>query len=109
MRLAHAGPEHLDPSFVAGYDRKQGHPDPALDLAALSRLGMDRTWKLLDLGAGTGQLALAAAAAVRRVMAADVSTPMLDRLSARAVQAGLSNVVCVRAGFLSYHDEGARD
>ena len=27
--LAHAGPEHLDPAFVAGYDRKQGYPDPA--------------------------------------------------------------------------------
>jgi SAM-dependent methyltransferase len=32
--LAHAGPEHLDPAFVAGYDRKQGYPDPAEDLAA---------------------------------------------------------------------------
>jgi hypothetical protein len=27
--LAHAGPEHLDAAFVAGYDRKQGYPDPA--------------------------------------------------------------------------------
>ena len=26
--LAHAGPEHLDPDFVAGYERKQGYPDP---------------------------------------------------------------------------------
>jgi hypothetical protein len=32
--LAHAGNEHLDPEFVAGYDRKQGHPDPEEDLAA---------------------------------------------------------------------------
>jgi hypothetical protein len=31
--LAHAGPEHLDPAFVAGYERKQGFPDPAEDLA----------------------------------------------------------------------------
>ena len=29
--LAHAGPEHLDPGFVAGYDRKQGYPDPDED------------------------------------------------------------------------------
>jgi hypothetical protein len=27
--LAYAGPEHLDPAFVAGYDRKQGYPDPS--------------------------------------------------------------------------------
>jgi hypothetical protein len=33
--LAHAGPEHLDPSFVAGFDRKQGYPDPAEDLGVL--------------------------------------------------------------------------
>jgi len=31
--LAQAGPEHLDPGFVSGYDRKQGAPDPAQDLA----------------------------------------------------------------------------
>jgi len=32
--LAHAGPEHLDEGFIAGYDRKQGYPDPAADIAA---------------------------------------------------------------------------
>ncbi|HEX9357884.1 MAG TPA: hypothetical protein VF933_29210 [Streptosporangiaceae bacterium] len=25
--LAHAGPEHLDPSFAAGFDRKHGYPN----------------------------------------------------------------------------------
>jgi hypothetical protein len=34
--LAHAGPEHLDPGFVAGFDRKQGYPDFADDLAVLA-------------------------------------------------------------------------
>ena len=29
--LAYAGPEHLDAAFVAGFDRKQGYPDPAED------------------------------------------------------------------------------
>jgi len=37
--LAHAGPEHLDRDFVAGYDRKQGYRDVAADLAALRQLG----------------------------------------------------------------------
>ena len=32
--LAHAGPENLDATFVARYDRKQGYPDPAEDLAS---------------------------------------------------------------------------
>ena len=40
--LAHAGAEHLDPAFVAGYDRKQGYPDPAEDLAAFEEHGQHR-------------------------------------------------------------------
>jgi SAM-dependent methyltransferase len=104
--LAHAGPEHLDPSFVAGYDRKQGYPDPAEDLAVLLGHGLDRTATLVDLGAGPGQLALAADPYLGRVVAVDVSAPMLARLSARAAEAGLSNVECVEAGFLSYRHSG---
>jgi len=39
--LAYAGPEHLDAAFVAGFDRKQGYPDPADDLDALAAQGLD--------------------------------------------------------------------
>jgi hypothetical protein len=39
--LAYAGPEHLDAAFVAGFDRKQGYPDPAEDLDALAAQGVD--------------------------------------------------------------------
>ena len=59
--LAHAGPEHLDAAFVAGYDRKQGYPDPAEDLAVFEAHGLDGASAVLDLGAGSGQFALAAA------------------------------------------------
>src|SRR5215472_19147508 len=59
--LAHAGPEHLDAAFVAAYDRKQGEPEPAADVAVLIAHGLDRNGTLVDLGAGTGRLALAAA------------------------------------------------
>jgi hypothetical protein len=52
--LAHAGPEHLDPAFVAGYDRKQGHPDPAEDLAIFEAHGLDGRSCVVDLGAGSG-------------------------------------------------------
>src|SRR5213080_3347210 len=38
--LAYAGPEHLDAAFVAGFDRKQGYPDPAEDLDALAEQGL---------------------------------------------------------------------
>jgi SAM-dependent methyltransferase len=105
--LAYAGPEHLDPAFVAGFDRKQGYPDPAGDLAVLRELGIGRTATLVDLGAGTGWFALAAAPHVGRVVAADISPAMLAVLRDRAADAGLANVECVQAGFLSYEHTGA--
>lgn len=71
--LAHAGPEHLDPAFVAGYDRKQGYPDPAEDLAVLAAHGLAGTSTVVDIGAGTGRFALAAARRFGHVTAVDVS------------------------------------
>lgn len=104
--LAHAGPEHLDPGFVAGYDRKQGYPDPAEDLAVLRDHGIGRASTVVDLGAGTGQFALAVAPEVSRVVAVDVSPAMQAVLSERAAAAGLTNIEWVRAGFLSYRHAG---
>jgi ubiquinone/menaquinone biosynthesis C-methylase UbiE len=105
--LAHAGPEHLDPAFVAGFDRKQGYPDPAEDLAVLREHGIGQAATVVDLGTGTGRFALAAARLVRRVVAVDVSPAMLAVLRQRVTEARLGNVECVRAGFLSYEHTGA--
>ncbi len=104
--LAYAGPEHLDAAFVAGFDRKQGHPDPGEDLDALAAQGLDASSTVVDLGTGTGQFALAAARRFGHVTAVDVSPAMLTLLRERAADAGLGNLDCVRAGFLSYQHEG---
>jgi ubiquinone/menaquinone biosynthesis C-methylase UbiE len=104
--LAHAGPEHLDPAFVAGYDRKQGYPDPAEDLAVFEAHGLDRASAVLDFGAGSGQFALAAARRFGHVAAIDVSSPMITMLRDHATAAGLANLDCVQAGFLSYQHSG---
>jgi ubiquinone/menaquinone biosynthesis C-methylase UbiE len=104
--LAHAGQEHLDPAFVAGYDRKQGYPDPGEDLAVLREHGIGRAATVVDLGAGTGQFTMAAAPHAGRVVAVDVSPAMLAALRDRAAAAGLENVECVPAGFLSYEHTG---
>jgi ubiquinone/menaquinone biosynthesis C-methylase UbiE len=104
--LAHAGPEHLDAAFVAGFDRKQGYPEPAADLAVFREHGVGSASTVVDLGAGTGRLALAAAPHVGRVVAVDVSPAMLARLREQAAKAGLANVECVQAGFLSYAHAG---
>ena len=103
--LALAGPEHLDPAYVAGYDRKAAF-DPADDLAELQGLGLDETATLVDFGAGTGTFAVAAAEVCRRVVAVDVSPAMTAAIRGRVARFGLLNVEVVRAGFVGYRHEG---
>ena len=104
--LAHAGPEHLDEGFIAGFDRKQGYPDAAADIAAFEAHGLGETSSVVDFGTGTGQFAIPAAARFGRVIAVDVSPAMLSALRAKAKgtlsQADLPRLECVRGGFLSY-------
>jgi ubiquinone/menaquinone biosynthesis C-methylase UbiE len=102
---AHAGLEHLDPGYIATYDQKAG-TNPLEDVEALRGLGLQKSSTLVDLGAGTGSLAIAAAPFCRRVVAVDVSSAMLDVAQAKAGRLGLSNVEFVRAGFLSYEHDG---
>lgn len=104
--LAYSGPEHRDPAFIAGYDRKQGNHDPSEDLAVLRAQGVGRTSTLVDLGAGTGRFVIAAAREFGRIVAIDVSPEMLSVVRKRAAAAGLSNLNCVQAGFLSYQHAG---
>ena len=44
--MAHAGEEHLDPQYVAGYDQKSAF-DPAEDLDALKALGASPSTKFV--------------------------------------------------------------
>jgi SAM-dependent methyltransferase len=104
--VVHAGSEHLDPAFVAGFDRKQGYPDPSEDLDILAAHGLSDASTVVDLGSGTGQFALAAACRFGQVVAVDVSAVMVELLRERAAEAGLSNLDCVQAGFLSYAHVG---
>jgi SAM-dependent methyltransferase len=104
--LAHAGSEHLDAGFIAGFDRKQGYPDAATDITAFEAHGLGRTSAVIDFGAGTGQFAIPAARRFGRVTAVDVSPGMLAALAAKAgAEFGGETppaLNCVRGGFLSY-------
>jgi ubiquinone/menaquinone biosynthesis C-methylase UbiE len=105
--LAHAGREHLDPAYVAGYDTKAPlEADAANEVDLLRRLGLGEDSTLVDLGAGTGTLALAAARTAKRVVAVDVSPTMVVATRAKVARLGLSNVECVNAGFLGYEHRG---
>jgi ubiquinone/menaquinone biosynthesis C-methylase UbiE len=104
--LAHAGAEHLDDAFIAGYDKKQGYPDPTEDLAAFEEHGLGTAARVVDLGTGTGQFAIPAARRFGQVTAVDVSPVMLAALRVKAKAAGLDNLGFVNAGFLSYSHAG---
>jgi SAM-dependent methyltransferase len=96
--VAHAGPEHLEQDYVAAYDTKS-QTDWSEDVTTLLELGVGATSTVVDLGAGTGTFARAIARHVARVVAVDVSEPMVAEMRARGVEA-----VC--AGFLTYEHEG---
>lgn len=103
--VAAAGRENLDADHVARYDAKEdaGAGD---EVALLFELGMTRGSVVVDMGAGTGQFAVAAAPACGRVIAVDVSPVMLESLRAAVAAAQLTNVDVVQAGFLTYEHHG---
>jgi hypothetical protein len=92
--LAHAGagPEHLDSGFVAGYDRKQGLPRLLRRHRRAPRGGLGQAGTVVDLGAGTGRSALAAAVHAHRVVAVDFSPAMPCRTTGRSLPWRLSGV-----------------
>jgi SAM-dependent methyltransferase len=97
-----AGSEHLDPEYVAAFDRKSP-TDWSATADALSRLGVDSTSTVIDFGAGTGTFALAVRPRVRRVIAVDQSPAMVALMRARGIEAA-------EGGFLSYENsEGQVD
>jgi len=101
-----ASRENLDAGHVARYDEKKD-ARAADEVELLMALGLDRRSTVVDLGAGTGQFALAVAPACGRVVAVDISPVMLARLRAKVAESRLSNVGVVQAGFLSYEHSGA--
>jgi len=103
--LSCAGRENLDAGHVARYDAKED-ASAASEVALLENVGLTRDSLVLEFGAGTGQFSVKAAAACRRVIAVDVSDPMLDRLQAKVADAGVDNVEVSQAGFLTYEHVG---
>lgn len=99
--LAFAGRENRDPTHAARYDQIEDS-GAAEEVAMLRDSGIDAGAKVIDLGTGTGQFAVAAAPVVGHVTAVDISPVMLDRLKQKLASSGIDNVSCELAGFLTY-------
>lgn len=98
---AYAGREHFDPRHARRYDAKED-AGAAEEVRLLRAAGvLDETSVVVDLGAGSGQFALAAAEACRRLVAVDVSSVMRAQLAENVERAG-SQVEVVAGGFLTY-------
>jgi ubiquinone/menaquinone biosynthesis C-methylase UbiE len=103
----HAGREHADEQHARRYDAKMD-AQAAEEVRGLQEAGvLVPGATVVDLGAGTGQFALAAARVCERVVAVDVSPLMLARLREKLDGGAAGNVEPVAAGFLTYRHTGA--
>lgn len=97
----HAGEEHLDAGSVARFDNRMPF-DPTEEVDRLLALGLDDGDTVIDFGAGTGVFALAVADHCHRVVAVDVSEPMLAHLREQIEEHGIQNVDPVNKGMVRY-------
>lgn len=98
--------EHFDVRHARRYDAKMD-AQAADEVRRLEDAGaLDAQSLVVDLGAGSGQFALAAAEVCSRVIAVDVSGVMLALLREKLERGAAGNVEPVEAGFLSYRHEG---
>ena len=102
------GTDYADPQQVRAFEERQRYfrnvqADAEI---AIEGLGLKAGHSLIDVGAGTGVVALLAAGRCARVYAVDVSEAMLDCARRKADEAGASNIEFHHAGFLTYDHRG---
>lgn len=91
---------HPDPATIqrawdaiaAGYDQYVTPSHMALANEALDRIDVGPDIRFLDVAAGSGALAIAAAQRGAHVLGTDISPAMIDRLEANARRHGLDNL-----------------
>jgi SAM-dependent methyltransferase len=104
-QVAGAGRENLDPGHVARYNRIEDAGALA-EVELLRRHGLGSGCRVVEIGTGTGQFAIAAARAGADVVAVDVSPPMLASLRETLEREAVDGVEVVEAGFLDYEHAG---
>lgn len=76
-----------------------------LDLEAeaiIRALGLNEGSVVLEIGTGTGELAVRLAKYCKKVFACDVSSAMLEYALGKASDSGLDNIEFIHCGFLNY-------
>jgi len=99
------GTDYLDPVNADQYDERhekfRDFQAEAERIITFLRISSDDT--VIDLGTGTGSIAVHLAKQCRKVYAVDVSETMLEKCRQKCTDASVNNVEFCQGGFLSYH------
>lgn len=79
-------------AIAAGYDTFVTEPGRPIAEDALRRAGIQPGMRVLDVASGSGAVSIPAARLGAKVLAADLSPAMIERLTARARAEGLTNL-----------------
>lgn len=86
---------------------RQGYPEPFF-LHITERFHLDETGRLLDLGCGTGQLAIPLAKRFEQVVGMDPEPEMLAEAKVQARQAGVTSITWIEGGSADLEDMKAQ-
>ncbi|WP_199613555.1 class I SAM-dependent methyltransferase [Paenibacillus alkalitolerans] len=99
------GTDFTDYDQVMQYDSNMG--DRSAEIQKLIHImKLDNTQTVLEIGTGTGSIAVGVAPSCKQVYAIDVSKPMLDYAAKKARDHKVDNIIFHQAGFLSYRHLG---
>lgn len=102
------GTDYASSEEVDRYDERMSSMRNFAQEAAdiLDNLALTKDSIVLDIGAGTGEFAIAAAGRCSQVYAVDISQQMLDCALRKATSRGITNIEFICAGFLTYEHYG---
>jgi putative AdoMet-dependent methyltransferase len=97
------GTDYADVAEVEQYDARMGtFRDVEAEIRrTMETLALSPGSRVLEIGCGTGRFARAAATAGHQVTAVDISPVMLEYVTQKATEEGLTNLETQHAGFLS--------
>lgn len=106
--MRQVGTDYTDISEVMAYDtRMQKLRNIKEEIETIINcLDVTKDHSILEFGTGTGDFAIGAAKHCKKVIAADVSSVMLDFAKRKAEMQGVKNIEYHHAGFLTYEHRG---
>jgi putative AdoMet-dependent methyltransferase len=106
--LLQTGTDYTDLSEVHTYDQNMRKlRNISQEIAEVNAALMpEKHGTVIEIGTGTGDLAIALAASGGQVIAMDISSTMLKLAAEKAAQIGRNNIRFIQAGFLTYEHQG---